>query len=462
MRAFILSLFLLSIVVSSPVAAQIDCDEAFVAVNNKGTTVLVEPTDSDDTANIQCALDEATRLEIPTVKLQAGTFFVGGLEALDFNGSLEGNTRINTIVRPIGQGLNCADQQGRGLRTAWLKFIGGASMLRSMTIDTTSTNGLCNSGSRATYLVHFTGRTDVPDCGTDVIQSAVDRVDFVEDTLRAVLEPEVSESYRTTVSASADNFFGGCYDRLLGGFKVNRSNFTGSFGGVEVRMVGSAQVDVNFNEFDVLGTGVAVDNSNISATLLRNQFQVSETPDLFAPDSFYRGVAVSVFYPGEPEVTENRISFESNTVNFGPYEGLNPTEAFRVTVPQDRVNVNLSVRGNRFEVSEQQTDIGSPNSRRSMTLIGVNNASIAGNRVIGNGGLMAVFPSSGFGGNGNAFTGNRFNIGSPTISTWAVYFLGGATGNTVGPDQDATIWDADGGNFLSEDGNEILFQQGNN
>lgn len=460
MRFFLIFIPVLSLTLSAPLAAQLNCDEGFVSLNNKGTTVLVEPTGSDDTDNIQCALDEAVRLELPTVKMQAGTFEAGGLETVDFNGSLEGTSRSNTIVRPIEQGVDCTDQQGRGLRTAWLKFIGGASQLRSMTIDTTGTNGLCSAGSRTSYLVQFTGRTDVADCGTDVIQSAVDRVDIKEDTLRAVQENGVFESYRTAVAAAPDNFFGNCYDRLLGGFKVNRSTFTGSFVGVEVRMVGSAQVDVNFNEFEVLGNAVALDNSNVSATILRNQFQVTETADLFSPDSFFRGKAVAVFYPSEPEVTENRVSFENNTVNMGPYEGINPSSVFQVTLPQDKVNMNLSVRGNRFEVSELQMDIGSPNSRRSIELIGVSNASIAGNRIVGNGGLMAVFPSSGFGGNGNAFTGNRFNTASPTISTWGIYFLGGASNNTVGPGQDANIWDADGDNFLSSDGNEILFQAG--
>jgi hypothetical protein len=439
------------LLLSSPAVAQLSCAPSFVSLDNKGTSITVEPTGVDDTENLQCALDEATRLAVPTVRLTAGEFFSGGLQALDFTGSFQGATRTSTTLRPLTEGVDCGNQQSLGQRLAWLKFIGGAAQLRNMSIDTTASAGLCESGLRVLYLVHFTGRADAPECAADVIQSGVDRVDFIDDY-------PLDYSYRQAVAATPESQPGGCYDRLLGGVKINRSTFTGSFEAIEIFMVSSAQVDINFNSFDVLGTALRFDNSNVSATILRNTFNVIETPDLFAPDSFFRGQALSVYFDVEPTVSETRISFENNTVNLGPYAGTNATAGLLVSNRPDAVSMNLSVRSNQFVISEAQQDIGTPNNRRSMELTGVSNASIAGNRFRGNGGGVFIFPSSGAGGTGNAITGNTFNVSSPTIPTWGVYFLGGAKGNTVGPNQNAPVWDNDGDNFLSPDGNDLLYQ----
>lgn len=449
MKSFVVSLALILFNVSA--WAQLACEPSFVSLDNKGTSIVVDPTGTDDTDNVQCALDEATQLGVPTVRLSPGEYFVGGLEATDFNGALQGTTRVNTIVRPLTQGADCGSQQGRGMRPAWLKFIGGAAQLRTMRIDTTASAGLCASGSRVEYLVHFTGRVDLPDCAADVIQSGIDRVDFIDDF-------PADNSYLFAVGAAAEGAPGECYDRLLGGFKLNRSTFTGGFYGVEVIMASAAQIDINFNEFNIIGRAIQLENSNVSATIIRNQFNIIETPDLFAPDSFFRGNALMVFFDSELPVTETRISFENNTVNLGPYEGVNSTAGIMISNAANPLNINLSIRANQFNISEDQQDIGTPNSRRSMELAGVNNASISGNRFRGNGGAAFVYPQSGVGGTGNAFTGNSFNVSSPTIPTWGIYFHPGAVGNTVGPNQNAPVWDNDGDNFLSPDGNDLLYQ----
>ena len=435
--------------------AQLTCDSSFVKLDNAGTTIVVDASGADDTANVQCALDEATSLSIPTVRLAAGEFSIGSLQTLDFSGTLQGTTRAGTIIRPTA-GANCGAQQGLSQKTAWAKFIGGAVQLRTLSIDTRDTGGLCSNGATTENLVQFTGRAEGQDCASDVIQSGVDRVDFLDDYAD-------NRSYTSAVTAEPEQAPGGCFDTLLGTFKVNRSSFTGMLQGVYTTMAGSAQVDINFNFFELLGAAVWVRNGNQSTTVLRNEFILRETADLFGPGTFYRGNAMILSFNNPAPVNETRLGFENNSVLMGPYAGTAPSTALSVSSPMGAVNINLSVRNNRFEFDPAQMEVGSPNSRRVAELVGVNDASIAGNRLIGNGGGFFMFTSNGFGGSGNAFTGNSFNqLSGSSISQWGIYFDAAAGGNTVGPGQSAPVWDngPEGNNFLAAQGNDLLNKTG--
>ena len=60
--------------------------------------IVVEPTGEDDTANLQCALDQASRLKVSTVELQEGAFNVSSVTASDWRGTLKGLTRETTTI----------------------------------------------------------------------------------------------------------------------------------------------------------------------------------------------------------------------------------------------------------------------------------------------------------------------------------------------------------------------------
>jgi hypothetical protein len=83
------------------------CDPNFVTQAGNVFTVL--PTGTDDTANIQCALNEAAALGAgSTVQLACGTYFTGMIEVTGFNGTFAGEGKDATIIHSLPN-LPCGD-----------------------------------------------------------------------------------------------------------------------------------------------------------------------------------------------------------------------------------------------------------------------------------------------------------------------------------------------------------------
>ena len=72
------------------------CDPGFVTQNDM--LIAVRPTGSDDTTNLQCAIDTAVALPGASIKLEPGTFHTGQLVATDLHGRLMGSGEGKTTI----------------------------------------------------------------------------------------------------------------------------------------------------------------------------------------------------------------------------------------------------------------------------------------------------------------------------------------------------------------------------
>lgn len=76
------------------------CNPTYVTQAGKVFTVL--PTGTDDTANIQCALNDAAALGAgSTIQLTCGTYFTGMIEVTGFNGTFKGEGKDATIIHSL-------------------------------------------------------------------------------------------------------------------------------------------------------------------------------------------------------------------------------------------------------------------------------------------------------------------------------------------------------------------------
>ena len=100
-------------------AQALDCG-AGVTLN--GGQIDVEESGNDDTARIQCALDEAKDRNLAVVKLKPGTFTIGAIEIADFFGSLEGNSIATTTLIIDDNAIDCQMQADSNRIPTALKF----------------------------------------------------------------------------------------------------------------------------------------------------------------------------------------------------------------------------------------------------------------------------------------------------------------------------------------------------
>jgi hypothetical protein len=72
------------------------CNAGFVTQSD--LLISVKPTGSDDTTNLQCALDTAVALPGASIRLEPGTFHTAQLVAADLHGRLMGSGQGKTII----------------------------------------------------------------------------------------------------------------------------------------------------------------------------------------------------------------------------------------------------------------------------------------------------------------------------------------------------------------------------
>jgi len=95
-----LSLVLFPALTWGQAALAFECDESYVS--QSGNTFTVMPTGSDDTANIQCAFDEAVAAGPgATVELIEGTYHTAQIVVRDFVGSFRGAGMNKTVVQNL-------------------------------------------------------------------------------------------------------------------------------------------------------------------------------------------------------------------------------------------------------------------------------------------------------------------------------------------------------------------------
>ena len=104
-------------------AANGDCDAPEFSVNNG--VVGVSPSGGDDSCNIQGALDAAKTMGYPTVRLANGDYNLSSIRVEKFSGSLEGTTRVGTVVNVMDESIDCTSMNLAGQAAAAIKFVEG-------------------------------------------------------------------------------------------------------------------------------------------------------------------------------------------------------------------------------------------------------------------------------------------------------------------------------------------------
>ena len=238
-----------------------DCNIEYV--NTGATVVTVAPSAMDDTGNIQCALDTAVDMSIPVVQLKSGDFTISSLTVTGFNGVFSGYTRKLTSITTLENGLDCAGQISSGRAPAVIKFIGGSPTLRNMNITFARPCDRTN----LVWAIHFTGRSVVDECGTDVVFGEISRVDLVG------LNPDLIV-YMNGIAATAEGhwFSVSCSRNLTGTFKVNRSSISNFHSPVITSMQSFSPVDIRFNDFMNFDYAVWIRDSNQDTSISGNNF----------------------------------------------------------------------------------------------------------------------------------------------------------------------------------------------
>ena len=389
------------------------CDASFVTIEGAG--LFIEPTGTDDTANIQCALNSAVEQGIGLVKLQKGDFFISSLIVDGFSGALSGVSKSNTTLSVMENSVDCSGMELAGTYASAIQFREGSPRIQNMTVVAES---FCSTeGEYKATAIAFTGQpTGTDDCSNDVIFGVVDRL-----TLRS---EDGDLNGIQAVPAGYD--LGGCKQTLLGTIKINRSEVDGFRIGLATSMKGGAQVDVNYNTFTNNFSDTAFSNSNQVTYIVGNKF--FGTPP--AEDSGYLSVAIGTTSDDAPN--QSKFIVTGNTFDI---DATDFTNAYGVYFEQLSKVADLTalVVANTFKLSGSRTfGIGEA---------GVNAGVISKNSFRGDAGAGILLggaqpnPSNDW-----TITANTGLSGLASVN--ADIFLGQqSTGAIVGPGQNAQIVD---------------------
>lgn len=336
-------------------AESVGCDDSYVQLDNNALVINVATTGVDDTANIQCALDAATSDGYPVVRLGAGTYFISGLMAENFKGTLEGKTKTSTIIEVPDRSVDCyLGMEFVGLTSAVIKFVKGEPRIRFLTIRV---DRPCSSTGAIDSILHFTGASAQSDnCDNDVIFGVADRI-----VLEKTENPIGPSWVKTGILVSAEgNQLGGCKDTLLGTFKLNRSTISNIATGIKTTMKSGAQVDINFNEFfsntsltSSLTTNHSIwlQDTNQNTTITSNHFSGESRPG--DPYGYvYRAIFVDTNSMDAPTTT--RVVIHNNQFNV---KSVPEAYAMAILLQQTGRIANISsvVTNNEFKLSGNRT-----------------------------------------------------------------------------------------------------------
>ena len=425
----VLLLSLLGLVFQTAATAdELGCNNTHVQLSGSGTSIAVSPNHIDDTENVQCALDVAASMGIPTVKLQADTYRISSIQVENFKGTFEGRTRTSTIIEVLDGAIGCVRMQNDGLLSAAIKFINGEPRVRFMTIN--AHRPCLNAGRQLSTILHFTGGSVMAaDCDNDVIFAAVDRIS-VNGTSNE------TGPWAAIEVAPEGRQLGGCKDTLLGTFKLNRSYIENTHAGVVTNMKSGAQVDINFNEFRGNLQAVNIFDSNQNTTITSNKIfgDNSETAS-------YYGIYLINYSVNPPKSTrvvvhnnEFNISSTFARTNYAVYV-KSSIDSGAVDVP----NISTIISNNRFNLS----------GTRVYGVLGkdVSNGHVSANRFSGSG-RRAIYLNGGKPLSGWTITAN--NGFADFVSDYGedIRFYTNTNQCIVGPGQEASVDDLGTDNII--------------
>jgi hypothetical protein len=266
-------------------------------VRRQGRTFRVLPTNVDDTDNLQCAFDAATRAgRGTTVRLVAGTYVTRQIVMRDFRGSFRGEGDEATIVTNPEEPMPVA-------RTEWHLAEPSRDhpwpMLFTALHSAISVSDMTFRIRGATPLQDWTGG---PECGTEAAGPCVNdlaAVFFVgpdwsnpernqgsASFLRIVVEGERNETLWPEPGGSyfGYNAISGIYafgNPLRGTLRLTSSTVRTIYDAVQVAVLSDSRVSVRRNVFDDVGGATFGELKGSWLDFAYNQVRVS--PDQRAP-----------------------------------------------------------------------------------------------------------------------------------------------------------------------------------
>ena len=321
-----------------------NCDASYVTLDD--TTIVVTATGSDDTSNIQCALDAAVSGGLPVVKLDKGTFYASNVTVKNFKGTFQGVTKASTELIALDGAFQCPssdDEEKEYPSASLLAFQLGEPQVKFMTIkaDQPCPPAGGEGGSRNFSLIKF--GNDWEDCDKRVSFSKVDRVIFEGNSFGQ--DETIVRGVRifAECKAGADS-----YKPLLGKSMINRSDFIGLTTGIQTTMGAKAQVDITFNTFSDTGFGVYLSGANQISNVVSNTFN-SDNGRQYS----YR---VSIFQLDDQ--SSNRTVIDANTFNIenvresggDVFDDSVITPAFWVLRAASDSKASVLISNNRFNI----------------------------------------------------------------------------------------------------------------
>lgn len=334
----------------------------------------------NDTQNLQCAVEEAKRLGIATVRLikplnsdEPAEFRVESVVLEDFEGSLVGSGQQATIVKVGPESIDCAAVIDNGRYPAVFKVIGGNTRIAQLSIETDS---VCQGSNRNFAVVHFTGSATSQECSengssSSVVSGLVERTSITSLSFDASGTP-VYEGTAILSAAEGAMLSNQCDDKQLGSLRVVRNKIEGYFAGLQTRMQGGAQVDVNFNEFIDVPTAVGAFNANQIMNIQGNSVMFDDSSVL----------SYSIWIDKLVTRSNDSIPLTNRTVIYDNRFVINAAAhsmAVRAVSPDSDavVDLEVSVTGNEFDWQDTGSDV------IGVYLLDLSFANVSRNRFLG-------------------------------------------------------------------------------
>ena len=392
---------------------------SYVTLN--GGTIEVESVESqqssDDTENIQCALDAAVDGGYRDVFLISPQYTIGAIAVTGFVGDLRGGSKAGTHVTIADSSLSCDGAIGMAL-----EFRLGTASVRNMTLHVDSP---CGNGGSASVIAYISN----PDqCSKRATFGNVDRV-VISGMSTSGLDTVTGVMMQAADGCDADN------ERITGTLKVNRSDLTGLDFGVITSVAGGGQVDINYNTFETVGLPLTIIDASQSTTVLNNTFAFNDVPGYPASS----GLGTTAIYIAS---TANSPKNNSTTLKNNRFDDAGASSGgYGILAGQTGTSVNhtMLVSGNTF------TGNTASNAGAGLAAIDTKDGLVSGNRFSGTAGtwidLRSGSSADGFVGGsvtGWAIVANNFSASDATTDI----LLGTRTsGVIVGKSQNLPVVD---------------------
>jgi len=238
------------------------CDPNYVA--RFGNVWLVFPTGTDDTANIQCALDHAVTQRGSTVLLRAGVYHTGQIAETGFIGTFRGAGMDETIIKTLDRTLKVTPtdffvnpptpEDGANPWPSIFAFVGGDIVISDLSFYSTPnvwTTGWTWTGLGVTVyeLAHAFVVVGPVVPGQDYTKASAA---FRRVRIEGVTQEGTLYGYDPISAIYYEGFFGAPYGETLplkGTFDAHDSQFAQVGGGTNLFNLYDSQVSITRNRF---------------------------------------------------------------------------------------------------------------------------------------------------------------------------------------------------------------------